>query len=402
MIGWIDGTAGASGDMLLGALVGAGVPLAVPAASIDALDLGVRLRSERVRRAGLAATRVHVEVPDSGVVRDLDDVVGVLAPLDAEVRGRAESTFRRLAAAEAEVHGIAIADVHFHEVGALDSIADVVGVCAGFVHLGLDRLVCSTLSLGGGRTRGAHGPLPVPVPAVLAVLGADATVTAGPARWEATTPTGAALLAEWVDEWGPLPTLRIGATGSGAGERDGDEVANACRLVIGDAADGTVGGPDPAIGTGVALRIDANVDDCDPRIWPGVVAAALAAGALDAWTTPVLMKKGRPATTLSVLCDPHDAIVLRRVVFDHTTTIGVREHLVTRHVLERTSTAVRVGGHEISVKVASIGGEVVNRSVEWDDVVAAARSLGRPPADVLAEANAAARVEVPPGRPPSP
>jgi pyridinium-3,5-bisthiocarboxylic acid mononucleotide nickel chelatase len=196
VIGWIDGTGGASGDMLLGALVDKGVPIDVLRSAVHAFDLGIDLRVEEVTRAGLGAVRVHVDVPESSTLRHLADVIELLDAVAEPVRTRAVRVFERLAAAEAAVHRIPIDEVHFHEVGALDSVADVVGVCAGFVHLDLEELHASTLSLGSGATRGAHGPIPVPVPAVLAILNGVAPVRAGPAPFEATTPTGAALLAE--------------------------------------------------------------------------------------------------------------------------------------------------------------------------------------------------------------
>ena len=236
MIGWFDGGAGASGDMLLGAFVGAGVPLEVPSESIKALDLGVTLRSEQVQRAGLDATRIHVEVPDSTVVRHLPDILELFAQLDAGVRTIATAVFERLAEAEARVHGTSIDEVHFHEVGALDSIADIVGAAACVVHLGLDRIHCSALSLGSGSTRGAHGPIPIPAPAVLEVLIGVAPMQAGPAPFESTTPTGAAVLATIVDTWCPMPSMTVTAVGKGAGGRDSDQVANVLRLVLGSPA----------------------------------------------------------------------------------------------------------------------------------------------------------------------
>lgn len=233
MIGWFDAGAGASGDMLLGALVGAGVPLDVPAAAVDALGLGIALRVEAVTRAGLAATRVNVEVPASDDQRHLADVVALLSALPGPVRALATAVFERLARAEAAVHGVPVDQVHFHEVGALDSIADVVGAAAGLCHLDLDHLGCSVLSLGSGTARSAHGPLPVPVPAVLELVADGVPVQAGPAPFESTTPTGAAVLTEVVDHWGPLPAMRVRATGVGAGNRDPDELANVLRLVVG-------------------------------------------------------------------------------------------------------------------------------------------------------------------------
>ena len=235
-IGWFDGGAGASGDMLLGALVGAGVPLEVPAAPIDALDLGVTLSVEQVQRASLDAIRIHVDVPEATVVRHLPDILAMFAPLEPDVRAIATAVFERLAEAEARVHGTSIDQVHFHEVGALDSIADIVGTAAGIVHLGLDRIHCSTLSLGSGSTRGAHGPMPIPAPAVLELLTGVAPTQAGPAPFESTTPTGAAVLATIVDEWSPMPPMTVTAVGKGAGGRDSDQVANLLRLVLGDPA----------------------------------------------------------------------------------------------------------------------------------------------------------------------
>ncbi len=236
VIGWFDGGAGASGDMLLGALIDAGVPLEVVAEAIDGLDLGIVLQPEAVQRASLGATRIHVEVPDTTVMRHLPDVVALFGMLDPAVRAIAVEVFERLAAAEAAVHRMPVEQVHFHEVGALDSIADVVGAAAGLVHLNLTRLCCSRLSLGSGSTRGAHGPIPVPAPAVLELLAGDIPVQAGPAPFESTTPTGAAVLATVVDEWGPLPAMRVDAVGKGAGARDSDQVANLLRLVIGTEA----------------------------------------------------------------------------------------------------------------------------------------------------------------------
>ena len=233
MIGWFDGGAGASGDMLLGALIGAGVPIAVPQAAISSLSLGIELRVESVQRASLAATKVHVDVPETRTLRHLPEILELFTVLDDTVRDLASEVFERLAAAEARVHDVAIDQVHFHEVGALDSIADIVGAAAALVHLDLAQLFCSTLSLGSGHARGAHGPLPVPVPAVLALLSGDVPVQAGPAPFESTTPTGAAFLLASVDEWAPMPPMTIESVGVGAGSKDSRDVANALRLVVG-------------------------------------------------------------------------------------------------------------------------------------------------------------------------
>lgn len=243
MIVWIDGSAGASGDMLLGALAGAGVPLETMIEPIGRLGLDLTLARRDVQRGGLAATKVDVVRGDGSPVepehhhRGLSDVLDVLAPLDEPTRSAAGAVFRRLADAESAVHGIGVEDVHFHEVGALDAIADIVGVTAGCAWLaaerGVDQVMASTLSLGNGQTRGAHGPIPIPAPAVLALVRDIAPVEAGLAPFESTTPTGAALLTELVDRWRPMPAMTVDAIGVGAGGRDSDLVVNAVRLVLG-------------------------------------------------------------------------------------------------------------------------------------------------------------------------
>jgi uncharacterized protein (TIGR00299 family) protein len=383
VIGWLDCSAGASGDMFLGALVDAGVPIDVMQHAVDALGVEpIVLRAEQVTRGGLGATRVHVEAPDSSTTRTWGDVRQLLdaAALDPNVHALATETFRRLADAEATVHRVTVDDVHFHEVGALDAIADVVGTAAGLTHLDLTELVASAVSLGSGTTRGAHGPLPVPAPAVLALL-AGAPVRAGAAQHEMTTPTGAALLAAATTTWGELPLMRVVRTGMGAGGRDPDEVANVLRLVLGE----------PVDAPRTSVLLETNVDDLDPRLWPAVLQHLLDVGADDAWLTPILMKKGRPAHTLSVLCAAAAVDEVQRVVFTETSTIGVRTQTVGKRVLPRNESTIEIDGQRIRIKVSSLDGEVVNTNPEYDDVVAAAKALGRPVKSVLAQAAAAAQ-----------
>ncbi len=368
MIGWIDAQAGASGDMLLGALVDAGVPLEVITGAIDALGLGIRLEASPVVRGGIGATYVDVISDDDQVSRSWREVQQI-------VSGTAHEVFTRIAEAEAAIHRVAVEDVHFHEVGAHDALADVVGVTAGFAHLGLTALHCSPVSLGSGTTRGAHGPLPVPVPAVLRLL-EGVPVQAGLAPYEMTTPTGAALLATLVTHWGPLPAMRPLRTGCGAGTRDPKEVANVVRLTLGD----------PLDESGAAVLLETNVDDLDPRLWPHVLEQLMADGASDAWLTPILMKKGRPAHTLSVLCAAEDSDRLRSKVFRETSTLGIRQSVVGKHALDRTEDEVHVDGQRIRVKTAWLDGVPVNANPEWVDVVAAAEALGRPAKQVLEQA----------------
>ena len=390
MIGWVDASSGASGDMLLGALLDAGVPLDVVSAAVGAVaPEHVALTPEPVLRNRFRATRCRVEVADSVTHRTWRDVAGLLAdaPLDEAVRTRAQATFERLAVAEATVHGTDPEDVHCHEVGALDAIADVVGVCAGLVHLGLDRLVVAPVAVGSGTVAGAHGSMPVPPPAVAELLRGVPSY-AGPAgapAMELCTPTGAALLVTHAAAYGPQPAMVVEAIGVGAGGRDPAGHANVLRLLVGVEAE--AGAPaDPG-----ALVIETNVDDLDPRLWPAVLTTLLEAGASDAWLTPILMKKGRPAHTLHALVRADRADAVRRAVFRHTSTIGVREVRIGKSALDREMRAVRVDGHEIAVKLARLDGEVVNAQPEYEDVARIAALTGRPAKDVLAEAAAAAQ-----------
>ena len=386
-VGWFHCASGASGDMVLGALVDAGVPLEALQVVLDGLPIErVELTAEQVTRHGLGATKVHVAVERSTVVRTWPHVRDLLESADIPdpVRRTALGIFERLATAEAAVHRTAVDQVHFHEIGGLDAIADVVGAATGLHHLKLDELTASPVATGMGMTRSEHGLLPVPTPAVLELL-RGAPAYSGGVPYELCTPTGAAILQGVVSGWGELPALVVERTGVGAGTRDLDEMANVLRLVIGEAR------PTAATAGTDAVVVEANVDDLDPRLWPGVIAVLLAAGASDAWLTPMHMKKGRPAVTVAALCDPDALEPVRTVLFQETSTIGVREHAVTKRALDREVITVALrDGAEVRVKVARLAGRVVNASPEFDDVAAAAAASGRPVKAVLAEASAAA------------
>ena len=385
-LAWFSCEAGASGDMLLGALLDAGAPLEAVQAAVGAVGVEpVLLSTSQVTRQGLAATKLHVAAPAGDAVRTWAQLRRLLedADLAPPVRRRALDVFARLARAEAAAHGISPEQVHFHEVGALDAVADVVGTAAALEALGVHSAVAGPVALGQGTVRGAHGLVPVPGPAVLALLAeAGAPVHSGPAAYELCTPTGAALLASVVERWGGLPPMRVVTTGTGAGTRDLDEVPNVLRVVLGEPVAGDVA-------PGDAVLLATNVDDLDPRLWPGVLARLLEAGASDAWLTPVLMKKGRPAHTLSVLTPGPALPAVRRVVFTETSAIGVREHPVAKWALEREVRSVTVDGCPVRVKLARLDGEVVNVQPEYEDVAAAAARLGRPVKAVLAAAVAA-------------
>jgi uncharacterized protein (TIGR00299 family) protein len=323
---------------------------------------------------------VQVLAADSVTARGLGAVSALIADagLDPAVQQHALAVFTRLAEAEAAVHGTTADEVHFHEVGALDAIADIVGACAGFADLGLTALHCSPVAVGSGSVETAHGRMSVPPPAVAELLRGVPTY-AGAVASELCTPTGAALLTHWVTSWGPQPPMAVGAVGVGAGGKDFPEQANVLRLLVGDA----LPAPTPLH---PAVVLETNIDDLDPRLWPHVLARLLEHGAADAWLTPILMKKGRPAHTLSVLVRTDLVDAVRGVVFAETSAIGMREYPVTKHELERSFETVEVDGHPVRIKVATYGGVVVNRQPEYDDLAAAAAALGRSVKSVLTEA----------------
>jgi uncharacterized protein (TIGR00299 family) protein len=388
---WIDASAGIAGDMLLGALIDAGARLDHVRAAIDEVLPGaVEISAEEVRRAGLRATKVHVtplvDDPPHRTWRD------IRALLREHRRTVAEAVFDRLARAEAKVHGTDPEDVHFHEVGALDSIADIVGVCAALEDLGIGTVSASEVALGSGTVKAAHGRLPVPAPAVAEL--AKGWRVRGDGPGELATPTGMALIRTLAERCETLPPMTVDRVGIGAGTRDTPERPNVVRVLIGEAPEsgGTApeSGEEAPEGSEEAVLLEANVDDLDPRLWPGVLADLLEAGASDAWLVPILMKKGRPAHTLCVLAGPGLTARLRDQIFRDTTTLGVRESRRDKSILARTFRAVTITGGTIDVKIGHAGGVIVQVMPEFEDVAALARATGRAERAVLQEALAAA------------
>ncbi len=383
---WIDASAGVAGDMLLGAFTDAGARLDAVRQAVDAVVPGsVHIVSAVVQRAGLRAAKVDVEplVPDPphrtwrGIRDQLDN-----AGLPERVHSRATQVFERLAAVEAQVHGVAVADVHFHEVGALDSIADVVGVCAALEDLDVDTVSAGEVALGSGHVRTAHGELPVPAPAVAELSRGWRVRAGGPG--ELATPTGMAVIRALAASCEDLPDMVVEAVGVGAGGRDTPGRPNVVRVLVGSP---------PAVepASEPAVVLEANVDDLDPRLWPGVLAGLMRAGASDAWLVPIVMKKGRPAHTLTVLCRPELVGKLRTQIFRDTSTLGVREAPRRKVVLDRAFVEVLVDGDTIAVKVGHVDGVVLQVMPEFEDVAAVARRQGRPERLVLLDAaNAAA------------
>jgi uncharacterized protein (TIGR00299 family) protein len=383
---WIDASAGVAGDMLLGALLDAGADREAVQAAVDAvLPQAVAITTTSVTRAGLRATKAEVEVstPDQphrhwATVRGLIEA----ADLPGPVRDRALAVFARLAEAEARVHGIDPDDVHFHEVGALDSIADVVGVAAALLDLEVDTVSAGPVALGAGTVRTAHGLLPVPVPAVAELARGWSVSAGGPG--ELTTPTGMALLVTLAERCQDLPALQVRSVGVGAGSRDPAGRANVTRVVLGNEADRSA---DPM---SAALLLETNVDDLDPRLWPDVLQRLLRSGADDAWLVPILGKKGRPGYVLTVLSPSDRADTLRAEMLAGTSSIGVRETAYRKFALPRVWFDVPVGEVVVAVKVASRDGVIAQVSPEFDAVAAAADRLGTTQHDVLTAAGAAA------------
>jgi pyridinium-3,5-bisthiocarboxylic acid mononucleotide nickel chelatase len=384
---WIDPSAGVAGDMLLGALLDAGADLPAVQQAVDAVVAdSVTITAVQVTRAGLRATKAEVElVADDPPHRSWATIRSMIddADLAEPVRKPAQAVFARLADAEGRVHGIPAESVEFHEVGALDSIADVVGVAAALHDLGVTSVSAGPLALGSGQVRGAHGVLPVPVPAV-AELARGWQVSAG-GEGELTTPTGMALLAALAERCEDLPGLTLRHVGVGAGTKDVAGRANVTRVVLGDPAASPSAAP-----TSPALLLEANVDDLDPRLWPDVLQQLLQAGADDAWLVPITGKKGRPGHILSVLCEPRRADQLRTEMLTRTSTFGVRQTETSKFALPRSWFEVDVDGSPVAVKVAHRDGMISQVSPEFDSIAARAAALDRTQQDVLTAAVAAA------------
>ncbi len=436
-IAYLDCFSGISGDMFLGALVEAGVSPRLLEETVTALEVGARLEIRRVERSGIAATKVDVwagdekdlpreeywqqqedadkvaRAPSRGHSHDhehephhaqpgaavphkddhphrgLKEIREIIAKakIGETAKDRAVAIFEALADAEAKVHNSTREAIHFHEVGAVDAIVDIVCAAVGSEALGVDEWVCSPLNLGGGTVQCAHGEFPVPAPAVAELL-KDAPVFSSGIQAELVTPTGAAIVKVLADRFSPIPGMKIEKIGYGAGSRDFKGHANVVRILLGRSgveeqqADLTsLEAPRETVAV-----LEANLDDLNPQVFGYVLDRLLAAGALDVFGTPVQMKKNRPGTLLTVLCRPEDASKLTRLVFTETTTLGVRLREERRAVLLRRSVAVQTKWGEVRLKVANLNGTVANYAPEYEDCRRIAEAHNVPLKQVMQEA----------------
>ena len=400
---YFDCFSGASGDMILGALIDAGLPLDELREALGSLALGdVRLHADRVSRSGIGATSFRVDdgedhhehnhVAQHGHDHDhshdhgrdhnnhddhhhhhrgLSEICAMVdgSALSAEAKARANRLFRRLAQVEADIHQMPVEDVHLHEVGAVDSIIDIAGAVYGLERLGVDRVVSSPLNVGSGTVRCEHGVMPVPAPATARLIEGVPAYSKGPAV-ELLTPTGALLISEYADEFGPMPAMRVRQVGYGAGDRDFSEHPNLLRILVGEAE------ASQALQTVVVIECE--IDDMNPQIFGVLMDKLYASGALEVFYAPIQMKKNRPGTLVTVIATPKLREVLSTVVFSETTTIGLRFRECQRECLEREHVAIETPLGNVRFKLARRAGSshVVNAAPEFDDCLRVAKEHG--------------------------
>jgi pyridinium-3,5-bisthiocarboxylic acid mononucleotide nickel chelatase len=389
---YFDCYAGASGDMLLGALVDAGVPIEELRRALGSLGLeeGFRIEATRVLRAGVSATKFNVIPPESEQTahphRHLSGIEKHVrrSALSGAAQDRAIGLFRRLAEAEAAIHAMPVEKVHLHEVGALDSIIDIVGAVHALEFLGIEDVVSSPLNVGSGTVTCAHGTFPVPAPATARLLAGVPVYANGPSM-ELVTPTGALLVTAYARSFEPLPHMAIQRIGYGAGDRDAKGFPNTLRVLVGERV------PQGAHARehGSVVEIRCEIDDMNPQIFGTLMDRLLEADALDVFYAPVQMKKNRPGTLVTILCAPPARERLLAILFRETTTIGVRWQEMARECLDRSFEAVPTPVGEVRMKIARREGQVVNAVPEYDDCLRIANARGLSVKDVQAQALAA-------------
>ena len=373
---YFDAFSGISGDMTVGALLDAGADWALVESSLHSLNLGATYQLEKTKRKGIAASKFHVHGGEQKAHRHLPHIEKIIeaADLPAQARDNAIAVFRRLGEAEALSHNVPVEKVHFHEVGAVDSISDIVGACVALASLSIEEVYASKINVGSGTVLTEHGILPVPTPATTELLKQAPVYSAGP-ETELTTPTGAALLATLTKGYGGLPPVRVLAQGFGAGDKDFPSQANVLRVLIGEKTG--------AIEATTVNILEANIDDSSPQILGYAMERLLEAGALDVTLAPIFMKKNRPATLLSVIATPADTEQLVRIIFTETSTLGLRIVEAARRVAARQLVEVDTLYGRVRIKLSDNG----SFAPEYDDCRTIALSKGVPIRAVLAEAS---------------
>jgi hypothetical protein len=388
-IAYFDCFSGISGDMILGALVDLGLDIGDLLSTLSSLDLEeFRLETREVSSYGLRATKVDVIVPESVLVRTFNNIRDLIenSALPQRVKATSLEIFMRLASAESVVHGKPIDQVHFHEVGAVDSIVDIVGIAYGVYALGISEVFSSPLPLGHGMIKTAHGSLPVPAPAVLEILQDTPTYGRG-IPTEIVTPTGAAVIKTLATSFGVAPPMRIDKVGCGAGTKD-IGIPNLLRVVTGVPLEY------PAEGEELAYLVSTNIDDMNPEFYDYVIERLLDAGAHDVWLTPIQMKKTRPGTIITVLCSPGEASALKRILLDETSTFGLRTSTVMKKAVEREVIEVETPWGKVAVKVGREGNRITNISPEFADCARIAGEHGVPIKEVFRRAQSLAQEQL--------
>ncbi len=387
---YLDCSSGISGDMFLGTLLDAGVELKELGKELKKIPLGFyEFKRTHALRGGLVGTRVEVRVPAGQPARKLTDIETLLksSTLEEPVKERAMKVFNLLAEVEGKLHNVPAGEVHFHEVGAVDAIVDVVGTCAGIQRLEISELVCSPLNVGGGRAEAEHGSLPVPAPATAELLKNIPVYSSG-VEAELVTPTGAALVATFASSFGPFPAMKVERIGYGAGEKELPGQPNIARLFLGQRTEVQEARPG-APGDEIVSIIEANLDDMSPQLYGFLVEQALQAGALDITCSATQMKKNRPGLTVTVLAPTDRSDALADLLFEQTTTIGVRIYEARRKVLEREVVSLETVYGPVRVKVAKRDAKVFNVAPEYDDCQRLATEKGVPLKQVILAAQLA-------------
>ena len=375
---YLDAFSGISGDMTVGALIDAGVSSEAVRDALRGLNLEAEFHVEKTWRRGIAASKFKVEAKETKAHRHLHHILNLLvkSSLSDRAKQNASAVFERLGEAEARVHGVPVEKVHFHEVGAIDSIADIAGAAIAFDLLGAEEIHCSPINTGSGTVKTEHGILPVPAPATATLLEGKPVYARGPAM-ELTTPTGAAIVATLAKNFGALPAMRIAKIGYGAGDRDFPDQPNVLRVLTGETS--------RAAESTIVSVIEANIDDSSPQVLGYALERLMDAGALDASLSPLQMKKNRPGSLLRVVSKPEDQERLAQIVFAETSTLGLRIHVAERRVEERRIVEVETSFGKIKIKVSGHGAF----APEYEDCRAIAQATGTPLPKVIAAANEA-------------